>query len=262
MSAATVLHVVWSRVLAAVSGRDDVVSSAPSSSAACRRATARATTCPACSSTPSRRAPARRGTDVAQAVHAMHHQLAELVVHEHASLAVAQRAGGVRPPAPLFTAVLNYRHNPAGGGPARSCRPARSSSPSRSAPTTRCSSPSTTTAGRSPSTSRRPPRSTPDLVTRLLHATTERVVDALEQAPDTPLADVDVLPAAERHRVLTEWNDTGRPDTARTLADLLADRAAATHPARATRSPTTTTARPSSSTTPSCSPAPTGWPAT
>ncbi|WP_263242093.1 non-ribosomal peptide synthetase, partial [Streptomyces sp. A13(2022)] len=225
VSAATVLHVVWSRVLAAVSGRDDVVfgtlllgrmqagegaGDVPGMFINTLPVRARTT-----------------GTDVAQAVHAMHHQLAELMVHEHASLAVAQRAGGVRPPAPLFTAVLNYRHNPA-GGPGTVLPPGTELLAFRE----RTNYPLLVSVDDDGEALAFDVQAAapidPDLVTRLLHATTERVVDALEQAPDTPLADVDVLPAAERHRVLTEWNDTGRPDTARTLADLLADRATAT----------------------------------
>ncbi|MBB4133176.1 non-ribosomal peptide synthetase [Xanthomonas sp. 3075] len=49
-------------------------------------------------------------TGIAQAIEDMQHRLAQLLRHEHAPLALAQRCSGVQPPAPLFTAVLNYRH--------------------------------------------------------------------------------------------------------------------------------------------------------
>src|ERR1039458_9962974 len=44
-------------------------------------------------------------------VRKMHESLIQLLRHEHASLALVQRCSAVRAPAPLFTALLNYRHS-------------------------------------------------------------------------------------------------------------------------------------------------------
>ena len=50
-------------------------------------------------------------TGVEASVRQTHARLTDLLRHEHASLALAQRCSGVRAPAPLFSALLNYRHN-------------------------------------------------------------------------------------------------------------------------------------------------------
>ncbi|WP_143354426.1 condensation domain-containing protein, partial [Erwinia amylovora] len=51
----------------------------------------------------------QRGTR--EAVQETHAALSRLLGHEHASLALAQRCSGIAAPAPLFSALLNYRHN-------------------------------------------------------------------------------------------------------------------------------------------------------
>lgn len=48
---------------------------------------------------------------VASALQEMHLQLTALLGYEHASLINAQQASGIAPPTPLFSALLNYRHN-------------------------------------------------------------------------------------------------------------------------------------------------------
>ncbi|MFJ6811658.1 amino acid adenylation domain-containing protein, partial [Streptomyces anulatus] len=64
----------------------------------------------------------------------------------------------------------------------------------------------------------------------------DRLTRLLEGAlgdPDRPLARIDVLDAAERHRVLEEWNDTARPIPAATLPELFERQAASTPDATA-----------------------------
>ncbi|HJU37973.1 MAG TPA: amino acid adenylation domain-containing protein, partial [Tahibacter sp.] len=50
------------------------------------------------------------GRNVREAVAETHRRLGALLPHEQASLALAQRCSGVAPPLPLFTALFNYHH--------------------------------------------------------------------------------------------------------------------------------------------------------
>ncbi|MFE0443144.1 amino acid adenylation domain-containing protein [Streptomyces fungicidicus] len=55
-----------------------------------------------------------------------------------------------------------------------------------------------------------------------------RVLAAAVADPGRPVGAIDVLEPAERHRLLTEWNDTARDVPARTLAQIFEDATAAT----------------------------------
>ncbi|HEX8692393.1 MAG TPA: amino acid adenylation domain-containing protein, partial [Longimicrobium sp.] len=209
VSAAAVCHVAWAQVLARASGRGDVVFGTVlfgrmSGGAGSDRALG-----PFINTLPVRVRVASQGVEAA--VLGTHRQLAELLRHEHASLALAQRCSGVAAPAPLFTALLNYRHSrrpgEAGASGMRGLRAnARTNYPLTLAVddlgdglALRAFAPATVG---------------PERVCAMVHRALEGVVEALEAEPGRALSRVDVLPEPERRRVVEEWNatDAPRPD--------------------------------------------------
>src|SRR5262245_64446807 len=53
----------------------------------------------------------------------------------------------------------------------------------------------------------------------------EQLVEALERAPETKVRTIEVLPEAERRRILEEWNETAREMPQATLVELFEEQA-------------------------------------
>ncbi|AXE82377.1 non-ribosomal peptide synthetase [Streptomyces atratus] len=214
-SPATLLHLAWSRVLAAVSGREDVVFGTVLFGRMNAGTGSDRVPGPFLNTLPVRVRTDELG--VLTAVSAMRGQLAELLEHEHAPLTVAQQASGVTGDAPLFTALFNYRHNSGGGTTEEPrVRDERLDGIRRVFFEERTNYPLMVSVDDNGDRISLAVHAVvpidPETVGRFLRTAAQNLVTALESALvsglDVPLSSVQVLDEAERYRVLTEWNDS------------------------------------------------------
>ncbi|MFD0689050.1 non-ribosomal peptide synthetase [Actinomadura fibrosa] len=205
VSPATVMHVAYARMLAVVSGRDDVVFGTvlfgrmQAGAGADRAAGLFINTLPARVQV--------GGAGVRQAITATRNLLAGLLEHEHAPLALTQRASAVRGDAPLFASIFNYRYTSPAAGRAKELGAGmrlifsreRSNYPLAVAVGDRGDGFDLVVDAVAPVEA--------ELVCGLLHTTIGNLVDTLEALLDTsadvPLERVEVLSRDERERVLS-----------------------------------------------------------
>ncbi|HEY0022711.1 MAG TPA: amino acid adenylation domain-containing protein [Longimicrobium sp.] len=215
VSAASLCHLAWGQVLARVSGRSDVVFGTLLFGRMQGGEGAERVMGPLINTLPVRIGVGEEGAEAA--VRRTHALLADLLRHEHASLALAQRSSGVAAPAPLFTSLLNYRH---GGAPKRSQEGAGQPGQAGQAEEgvrgihaqERTNYPvvlSVDDLGDEFSLAAQVAAPAEAMqVCRLMHTALERLVEALETAPGRAIGGIDVLPEVERTLVLEEWNRT------------------------------------------------------
>ncbi|MFJ4986608.1 non-ribosomal peptide synthase/polyketide synthase [Streptomyces sp. NPDC088732] len=229
VSPATLFHVIWARVLAATSGRDDVVFGTilfgRMGTGAERVVGLFINTLPVRVRT--------GGAGARDVVRAVQAQLAELLLHEHAPLAMAQRTSGIRGDAPLFTSLLNYRHSRADSEQARAGLPGVDVLFMQERTNYPVGMIVDDTGDEFVLTAQVVAPGSPDVLCAMMETVGEGVVAALEAAPDAPLGDIDVLGTDERRRVLVEWNGTARDVRAVTLPELFEGQAARTPDATA-----------------------------
>ncbi|WP_082111155.1 non-ribosomal peptide synthetase [Photorhabdus thracensis] len=149
-------------------------------------------------------------TPVWESVRAVHTRLAELLAHEHASLALAQRCSGVARGTPLFNALLNYRHNtqPVTPGEIISGIEFLGAQERTNYPFVLSVEDGGSTLGLTaqvvqPFESER--------VCGYMQQALESLAEALEQRPETPVRLLNILPEAEKQLLLATWNATQTP---------------------------------------------------
>jgi amino acid adenylation domain-containing protein len=210
VSAASLFHLAWARVLAKVSGREDVVFGTVLFGHMQGGEGADRVMGSFINTLPIRIRVSEQAVETA--VRRTHSLLADLRRHKHASLALAQRCSAVPAPAPLFSALLNYRHSP-DGEQALSGEALQVWEGMTRLPEEECTNYpfalSVSDLARGFSLDAQTPASIgPVRVCQFMCTALEALVDALEKQPSKAVRTLDVLPASERHRVLYEWNDT------------------------------------------------------
>ncbi len=149
---------------------------------------------------------------VAGALRETQKRLLALLRHEHASLSLAQRCSAIPAPAPLFSALLNYRHSPVQGDTAP-CMEGVELLQSES----RTNYPfvlSVDDRGEGFGlTAQVSAASDPDRICALMQRALESLVTALEETPEAPLSELDFLTPAEKQKLRIDFDARALPQS-------------------------------------------------
>ncbi|SFY30528.1 non-ribosomal peptide synthetase, partial [Pseudomonas sp. NFACC47-1] len=206
VSAASLYHLAWAQVLGRVSGKDDVVFGTVLLGRMQGGEGADRALGMFINTLPLRVDLGSQG--VRAGVKATHARLSALLGHEHASLVLAQRCSGVTAPAPLFSALLNYRHLGAQTATSEAIAAwdgiqvldgeERTNYPLTLSVDDLGEDFNLTVMAQAPIGAGR--------VCNYVQTVLENLVEALEQTPLAPLNGLRILPQAERRQLLETWN--------------------------------------------------------
>ncbi|MBV6325726.1 AMP-binding protein, partial [Duganella sp. HSC-15S17] len=208
VSAASLIHLAWARVLSTLTGRQDVVFGTVlfgrmQGGAGSDRVLGMFINT----------LPVRISVDDQSAldgVRGTHVLLTQLLRHEHAPLALAQRCSAVAAPLPLFSSLLNFRHTAVAHANPEEQVGAGWEGVEFVSAEERTNYPVTMAVDDTGEgfqlTAQVSAEVEPERVCAYMHAALEQLVGALAEAPQTTLRSLSALPAMERKQVLIDWN--------------------------------------------------------
>lgn len=217
VSVASLFHLAWAKVLSQCSGRDNVVFGTVLFGRMHAGQDAERVLGPFINTLPLH---LQLGdTTVTDGVLQTHRRMAQLLGHEHASLAMAQSCSGVAASVPLFTALINFRHLKIQGEIPENGNHAMAVAVSRMGLDLlkfeeRTNFPLELSVDDLGDDfmleAQAVPPIDPKRVCGYMRTALEQLATALETSPATKLRTLSVLPDAERREILVEWNDTKR----------------------------------------------------
>ena len=206
VSAATLFHAAYGIVMARTSGRDDVVFGTVLLGRLQGSADAQRTLGMFINTLPVRLS--LTGLSVRELVERTQRELIELLPHEQASLAVAQRCSGIEGSAPLFSSLLNYRHSAEQTSAEWLALPGIefvAIQERTNYPVALAVDDLTTGFSIKAQTDR---RIDPKRMTGYLLTAVQALVLAMRDAPQTSALNLPIVPAAERNTLLGDFNGT------------------------------------------------------
>ncbi|WP_266103416.1 non-ribosomal peptide synthetase, partial [Xanthomonas campestris] len=205
VTAASVFHLAWAQVVARTSGRSDVVFGTVLLGRMQGAQGAGSALGLFVNTLPLR---LRLDQPAHRAVRQAHAELTAVLAHEHAPLSLAQRCSGIAPPAPLFSALLNYRHSPTADATAEAQQAWHGIDVVQAEERTHY--PLTLNVDDLGDgfalTAQVPPEIGADRICDYMHTALERLVQALEGASEQPVAALEILPEAEWQRLVSVSN--------------------------------------------------------